>query len=167
MKFSKSKARIIAVVALLCVVIAVFASCQSGIGPANPFDTDKGTTTQTTTQTDTNAATNDAQGVTSEGAANVPAGAGIISMLSSLALPILLLVALYFIMIRPQKKKEKETAKMRNELQIGDEVTTIGGIIGRVVQIKDQDQIVLETGADKNKIRIKRWAIQEKNTISD
>ncbi|MBE6904301.1 MAG: preprotein translocase subunit YajC [Ruminococcaceae bacterium] len=88
-------------------------------------------------------------------------------MLSSLALPILLLVALYFIMIRPQKKKEKETAKMRNELQIGDEVTTIGGIIGRVVQIKDQDQIVLETGADKNKIRIKRWAIQEKNTISD
>ncbi len=166
MKFQKSKARIIAILALLCIAVAVLSSCTSGIGPANPFDTDGGTTTQDTqTNNDTQAAGTDA--TASEGNGTVSTSAGIISMLSSLALPILLIVALYFIMIRPQRKRDKETAKMRNELQIGDEITTIGGIIGKVVQIKDQDQIIIETGADKNRIRIKRWAIQDKNTISD
>ena len=64
----------------------------------------------------------------------------------------------YFFMIRPQKKQEKETAAMRNSLAIGDEITTIGGIIGRITHIKD-DVVTIETGADRNKIRIRKSAV--------
>ncbi len=82
-------------------------------------------------------------------------------------LPILLVVvAMYFILIRPQKKREKETQKMRNSVQVGDEVTTSGGIIGRVVSLRE-DTVVIETGSDRSKIRIKRWAIQSNSTLHD
>ena len=64
----------------------------------------------------------------------------------------------YFFMIRPQKKQEKETAAMRNSLSIGDEITTIGGIVGRITHIKD-DIVTIETGADRNKIRIRKNAV--------
>lgn len=67
---------------------------------------------------------------------------------------------LWFFMIRPQSKKKKQEDSMRNNLEIGDEVTTIGGIIGKIVNIKDDtDTLVIETGVDRSKIRIKRWAI--------
>ena len=81
---------------------------------------------------------------------------------------VLLFVFLYFIMIRPQKKKEKEAKEMRDNLQIGDEVTTIGGIIGIVVR-KDEKTgtVVIETGGDRSKIRVKTWAISENNTVHD
>lgn len=72
---------------------------------------------------------------------------------------IVVIIALfYFFMIRPQKKQEKETAAMRNSLGIGDEITTIGGIIGRITHIKD-DVVTIESGADRNKIRIRKSAI--------
>lgn len=74
--------------------------------------------------------------------------------------------AMYFFSIRPQKKKQKEEQQMRDNLQIGDEITTIGGIVGRVVTIKD-DSIVIETGADRNKMKIMRWAIQSNNTAAE
>ena len=74
--------------------------------------------------------------------------------------------AMYFFTIRPQKKKQKEEQQMRDSLQIGDEITTIGGIVGRVVTIKD-DSIVIETGADRNKMKIMRWAIQTNNTANE
>ena len=74
--------------------------------------------------------------------------------------------AMYFFTIRPQKKKQKEEQQMRDSLQIGDEITTIGGIVGRVVTIKD-DSIVIETGADRNKMKIMRWAIQTNNTAAE
>ena len=74
--------------------------------------------------------------------------------------------AMYFFTIRPQKKKQKEEQQMRDSLQIGDEITTIGGIVGRVVTIKD-DSIVIETGADRNKMKIMRWAIQANNTAAE
>ena len=70
----------------------------------------------------------------------------------------LMLVLLYFMIYRPQKKREKKDAAMRNSLEIGDQVTTIGGVIGRVVAIKD-DTFVLETGADRIKIRFLKTAI--------
>ena len=70
---------------------------------------------------------------------------------------------LYFFMIRPQKKKEKEIQLMRSKLEVGDEIVTIGGIIGRVVNIKDET-IVIETGSDRSKIRITRWAVQQNNS---
>ena len=83
---------------------------------------------------------------------------------------ILLMVALfgvmYFVMIRPQKKKQKEEQEMRDAIQIGDEITTIGGIYGRVVTVKE-DSLVIETGADRTKMKITRWAIQTNNTAED
>ena len=78
-----------------------------------------------------------------------------ISLFFTLAL---MLVMLYFMIYRPQKKQEKKDAAMRSSLEIGDQVTTIGGIIGRVVAIKD-DTFVLETGSDRTKIRFRRSAI--------
>lgn len=78
-----------------------------------------------------------------------------ISLFFTLAL---MLVMLYFMIYRPQKKQEKKDAAMRSSLEIGDQVTTIGGIIGRVVAIKD-DTFVLETGADRVKIRFTKTAI--------
>ena len=76
---------------------------------------------------------------------------------------ILVLVVMYFLMIRPQQKKQKEEQKMRNNLRVGDELTTIGGIKGRVVSIKD-DTITIETGADRSKIQFEKWAIQTVHT---
>jgi preprotein translocase subunit YajC len=67
-------------------------------------------------------------------------------------------VLFYFFAIRPQKKQEKETADMRNNLQVGDEITTIGGIIGKVVSIKEET-CVIETSRDCTKIRILKSAI--------
>ena len=82
-------------------------------------------------------------------------------------LPILLIIVImYFVLIRPQKKREKEVQKMRNSLQVGNEVTTSGGIIGRVVSLRE-DTVVIETGSDRSKIRVKRWAIQSNETLHD
>ena len=67
-------------------------------------------------------------------------------------------VAFYFFGIRPQKKQEKEAANMRNNLQVGDEITTIGGIIGKVVSIKEET-CVIETSRDGTKLRILKSAI--------
>ena len=65
----------------------------------------------------------------------------------------------YFFMYRPQKKQEREAASMRDNLKIGDEISTTGGILGRVVKIKD-DVITIETGSDKNKLKIFKWAVR-------
>lgn len=76
-------------------------------------------------------------------------------------LPLILLVALmYFLLIKPQKKREKQTAVMRNSIVVGDEVVTIGGIKGKIVKTKD-DTLVIEVGADKIKFEIMRWAISK------
>ena len=79
---------------------------------------------------------------------------------------VLILVVFYFFLIRPQKKKEKQVAEMRSNIQIGDEVITAGGIIGRVVSIRE-DTLVVETGSDRSKIRLARWAIQANNTAHE
>lgn len=76
----------------------------------------------------------------------------------TMGLLVVMLVAMYFFMIRPQKKQEKETANMRNNLTVGDEITTIGGIIGKVVSIKDET-CVIETTKDRTHIRILKSAI--------
>ena len=83
-------------------------------------------------------------------------------MLESIG-PILMLVvmfvALYFFMIRPQKKQEREINNMRNNLQAGDEITTIGGIIGKIISIKEET-VMIETGHDRTKIRILKSAVK-------
>ena len=75
-------------------------------------------------------------------------------------------VIFYFLLIRPQKKKDKEAQAMRENIQIGDEITTIGGIVGFVVR-KTDDTVVIETGKDKSQLRIKMWAIQENVTLTE
>ncbi len=80
------------------------------------------------------------------------------SMVSLFFTLALMVVLLYFMIYRPQKKQEKKDAAMRNSLEIGDQVTTIGGVIGRVVAIKD-NTFVLETGSDRVKIRFTKTAI--------
>ena len=70
---------------------------------------------------------------------------------------------MYFTTIRPQKKRQKEEQSMRDNLEIGDEITTLGGILGRIITIKE-DSLIIETGADRTKLRILRTAIHTNNT---
>ena len=77
----------------------------------------------------------------------------------SIILIVVMFAALYFFMIRPQKKQEREINNMRNNLQVGDEITTIGGIIGKIVSIKEET-VMIETGHDRTKIRILRTAVR-------
>lgn len=75
-------------------------------------------------------------------------------------------LALYFLIIRPQKKKTKEEKKMRESLQVGDDIVTIGGIYGRVISLKE-DTIVIESKSDHSKMTIARWALQSNLTVHD
>lgn len=79
---------------------------------------------------------------------------------------VLMFVVFYFMLIRPQKKRETEIQKMREAIEVGDEVVSIGGIIGRVVSIKE-DTLVVETSGERTKIRMARWAIQLNNTAAE
>ncbi len=97
------------------------------------------------------------------------AGAGDqVQTVSSLPM-ILMLVAMvavfYFLLIRPENKRKKESEKMRNELKVGDEITTIGGIVGTVVNIKE-DKFVIETGADQVRIEFLKWALSSNETAT-
>lgn len=82
-----------------------------------------------------------------------------LGLVTSIIPLVLMVVVLYFLMIRPQNKKEKKAQEMRNSIEVGDGITTIGGLVGRVASIKE-DTFVLETGSDRVKVRMKRWAIQ-------
>lgn len=84
---------------------------------------------------------------------------GLSGTIGSVLLIAVMFVALYFFMIRPQKKQEKEVNNMRNNLVVGDEITTIGGVIGKIVSIKDET-IVIETSHDRTKIRFLKSAVR-------
>lgn len=73
---------------------------------------------------------------------------------------ILLLLIMYFLLIRPQKKREKQVNAMRNSIQVGDEIITIGGICGKVVKTKEET-LVIQVGADKTKFEVMRWSISK------
>ncbi len=79
---------------------------------------------------------------------------------------VLVIVFFYFFIIRPQKKQDRKDAAMRDNLEIGDEVITNGGIVGIVFSIKD-DTVVIETGGDRSKIRVMKWAIAKNLTTHD
>lgn len=79
---------------------------------------------------------------------------------------VIMVVIFYFFILRPQKKKQKEEEKMRNDLRIGDEILTIGGIYGKVVSLKE-DSFVMESLVDKSKLKFARWAIQQNLTVHD
>lgn len=75
-----------------------------------------------------------------------------------LGILVIFIFLMYFLLIRPQKKKEREVESMRNSIRVGDDITTIGGICGKVVKIKDET-LVIQVGSDRVKFEIKRWAV--------
>ncbi|MGN0520150.1 MAG: preprotein translocase subunit YajC [Candidatus Fimenecus sp.] len=91
---------------------------------------------------------------------------GSTSIWPTILLMVALFAVMYFFTIRPQKKQQKKEQEMRDGTQVGDEITTIGGIMGRVVTVKE-DSLIIETGADRNKMKIARWAIQMNNTANE
>ena len=93
-------------------------------------------------------------------------GGGLVGLLPMVVIYGLLFFALWFFMIRPQKKKQKEEQKMRENLQIGDEVITIGGIQGRVISLKEET-FVIESLSDHSKLTFARWALQTNLTVHD
>ena len=95
--------------------------------------------------------------------ATATGGSSIIVMVGWVAI---MLVAMYFLMIRPQRKKQKEEKQMRENLQVGDEVLTIGGIYGRVISLKE-DSMVIESKSDHSKLTVARWALQQNLTVHD
>ena len=83
------------------------------------------------------------------------------NMLGTVGMLVVMLAIFYFMLIRPENKKKKELAKMRSELAEGDEITTIGGIIGTICAVKEES-IVIETSADRVRIEFAKWAISTK-----
>ena len=83
---------------------------------------------------------------------------------------IILLVAMvavfYFMLIRPEKKRKKEEENLRNSLKVGDRITTIGGIVGKIVELKDEN-IVIETSADRVRMELARFSVMTNNTAKD
>ena len=74
---------------------------------------------------------------------------------------VVMLVVFYFMLIRPENKRKKEEAKMRSELAVGDEITTIGGVKGTICAVKETT-VVIETGADRVRIEFTKWAVSSK-----
>ena len=97
-----------------------------------------------------------AEGESSAANGQQPGGMSLLSMPLML---IIMFVLLYFMAIRPQKKRDRELKEMEESLQIGDEIVTGGGIVGIVVSV-GEDTVVIETGGAKHKLRIKNWAIR-------
>ena len=93
-------------------------------------------------------------------------GGGVQSILVMVIYLAVIFGAMYLLLIRPQRKKQKEEKKMRENLQVGDEVVTIGGIYGRVISLKE-DTIVIELNSDHSKLTIARWALQTNLTVHD
>lgn len=78
---------------------------------------------------------------------------------------VLLFAALYFVMIRPNSKKKKQEEELKKNINIGDDITTIGGITGKVVAVRDEDdEFIIETGSDRVKLRFKKWCIYSNDT---
>lgn len=86
------------------------------------------------------------------------AAAGTGSMSSMLLMLVAMFAVFYFLLIRPENKKKKKTEEMRSSLSLGDGITTIGGITGKIVQITE-DTVTFETGEDRVRIQVKKWAI--------
>ena len=83
--------------------------------------------------------------------------------MESIIMIVPLFAVMYFFMIRPENKRKKQAEEMRNSLKKGDVITTIGGIVGKVVHIKD-DLVTIETSEDRVRIQFTRWAISTKGT---
>ncbi len=85
--------------------------------------------------------------------------------MTSVLMLVVMFVLLYVIMIRPERKRKKEAEQMRDALKVGDDITTIGGIVGEVCHVKD-DNVVIEVGADRVRLELKKWAISSNETAA-
>lgn len=94
---------------------------------------------------------------------DVPQDGGLLSMLIML---VPMIAVFYFMLIRPEKKRKKEAENLRSSLKVGDKITTIGGITGTVVNVKD-NTFVLETGADQVRIELTKWALSTNETAAE
>lgn len=96
---------------------------------------------------------------TTTGATEAAAGGG----MSMIFMLVAMVAVFYFMMIRPENKRKKEAEAMRSALKVGDKITTIGGVVGTVVDVKD-DKFVIETGADRVRIEFQKWALSTNET---
>ena len=92
------------------------------------------------------------------------AGGG--EMMSTIIMLAVMLAVFYFMLIRPENKRKKEAENMRSAVKVGDKITTIGGIVGTVVNVKD-DKIVIETSADQVRIEFAKWALSSNETAAE
>lgn len=105
--------------------------------------------------------------VISNAATPADGGAGGIASMLTMLIPLaLIIVFFYFFIIRPEKKRNKEMQNMLDSIQVADEVITNGGIIGRVLSVKE-DTVLIETGSDRTKIRVLKSAIAKNNTVHE
>lgn len=99
-------------------------------------------------------------------AAEQPQGNGVLQIVIMVAYIAIIGLVFYFLLIRPQKKKQKKEQTMRDNIQIGDEIITIGGFYCKVVSIKE-DSFMVESPIDHSKMRVAKWAVQSNQTIHD
>lgn len=87
-------------------------------------------------------------------------------LLSMLPMLLIMIAVFYFMIIRPENKRKKEAEQMRSSIKNGDKITTIGGIVGKVVDVKE-DKFVIETGADQVRIEFAKWALSTNETAAE
>lgn len=107
-------------------------------------------------------------GASTSGAAGAQAQEGnlAVTMLTTILPIVLMVVIFYFLLIRPERKRSKKMKEMLDNLQVADEVVTTGGIIGRVLSVKE-DTVLIETGSDRTRLRVLRSSIAENRTVHD
>ena len=88
------------------------------------------------------------------------------SLLDFLPMLLIMVGVFYFMIMRPESKRKKEAEQLRSNIKTGDKVTTIGGIAGKVVDVKE-DRFVLETGADQVRIEFMKWALSTNETAAE
>ncbi len=81
-------------------------------------------------------------------------------LLQALVPMVVFILIFYVLIIRPQKKQEREVTEMRASVSVGDDIVTIGGIVGKVIKVKE-DELIIEVGADKMKLNVKKWSLRE------
>ena len=87
-------------------------------------------------------------------------------MMSSIVMMVAMLAIMYFMLIRPENKRKKEAEQMRSAVRKGDKITTIGGIVGTIVDVKES-RVVIETSADQVRIELEKWAISSNETAEE
>lgn len=87
-------------------------------------------------------------------------------MSSTIIMLVMMIAVFYFMLIRPENKRKKEAEEMRSSVKTGDKITTIGGILGTVVNVKE-DKLVIETGADQVRLEITKWAMSTNETAAE